>query len=222
MQKLVDGIHHFQANAFTSEREFFERLAHGQTPETLFITCSDSRINPNLLTNTRPGELFILRNAGNIVPPYGAANGGEGPTIEYAVAALGVKDIIVCGHSHCGAMNALIAPQGLEELPTVRAWLGHAEATRRIMRENYTHLTGQPLVTATVQENVLAQLENLRTHPAVAARLARGALHLHGWVYKIETGEVFSYDPISGQFGPLASHQEAARSTARQLTSADI
>ena len=222
MQKLVDGIHHFQANAFTSEREFFERLAHGQTPETLFITCSDSRINPNLLTNTRPGELFILRNAGNIVPPYGAANGGEGPTIEYAVAALGVKDIIVCGHSHCGAMNALIAPQGLEELPTVRAWLGHAEATRRIMRENYTHLTGQPLVTATVQENVLAQLENLRTHPAVAARLARGALHLHGWVYKIETGEVFSYDPISGQFGPLASHPEAARSTARQLTSADI
>jgi carbonic anhydrase len=222
MQKLVDGIHHFQTNAFTSEREFFERLADGQTPETLFITCSDSRINPNLLTNTRPGELFILRNAGNIVPPYGAANGGEGATIEYAVAALGVKDIIVCGHSHCGAMNALIAPAGLDELPTVRAWLGHAEMTRRIIRENYANLEGQALVTATVQENVLAQLENLRTHPAVAARLARGALHLHGWVYKIETGEVFSFDPTSGQFGPLASHPGAVHAAARQLTAADI
>lgn len=222
MQKLVDGIHHFQANAFTSEREFYERLAHGQSPETLFITCSDSRINPNLLTNTRPGELFILRNAGNIVPPYGAANGGEGATIEYAVAALGVSDIIVCGHSHCGAMKGLLAPDALDELPTVRAWLGHAEATRRIMRENYGHLEGQPLITATVQENVLAQLENLRTHPAVAARLARGALHVHGWVYKIETGEVFSYDPTSGQFGPLASHPEAVRPAGRQLATSNI
>ena len=222
MQKLVDGIHHFQATAFTSEREFFERLAHGQSPETLFITCSDSRINPNLLTNTRPGELFILRNAGNIVPPHGAANGGEGATIEYAVAALGVRDIVVCGHSHCGAMKGLVAPEGLDELPAVRAWLGHAEATRRIMRENYGHLEGPALVTATVQENVLAQLENLRTHPAVAARLARGALHLHGWVYKIETGEVFSYDPASGQFGPIASHPEAARPAGRPLAATNI
>jgi carbonic anhydrase len=222
MQKLVEGIHHFQANTFSSEREFFERLAHGQTPETLFITCSDSRINPNLLTNTRPGELFILRNAGNIVPPHGAANGGEGATIEYAVAALGVKDIIICGHSHCGAMKGLLDLDGLGELPTVRSWLGHAESTRRVMRENYTQLNGAALVTATVQENVLAQLENLRTHPAVAARIARGALKLHGWVYKIETGEVFSYDHKVGQFVPLASHPEAATPAARQLATADI
>ena len=222
MQKLVDGIHHFQANAFTAEREFFARLADGQSPETLFITCSDSRINPNLLTNTRPGELFILRNAGNIVPPYGAANGGEGATVEYAVAALGVKDIIVCGHSHCGAMKGLLATEGLEELPAVRSWLGHAETTRRVMRENYGHLQGQPLVTATVQENVLAQLENLRTHPAVAARLARGALHLHGWVYKIETGEVFSYDHGAGQFVPLTSHPTSAAPTRGSLATADI
>lgn len=222
MQKLVDGIHHFQANIFTAEPEFFARLADGQSPETLFITCSDSRINPNLLTNTRPGELFILRNAGNIVPPSGAANGGEGATVEYAVAALGVKDIIVCGHSHCGAMKGLLDPEGLSELPAVRSWLGHAESTRRIMRENYGHLEGQPLVTATVQENVLAQLENLRTHPAVAARIARGALHLHGWVYKIETGEVFSYDHAAGQFVPLASHPASAAPAARRLATADI
>jgi carbonic anhydrase len=205
MQKLVEGIHHFQENVFQSEPEFYARLADGQSPEALFITCSDSRINPNLITQTRPGDLFILRNAGNIVPPYGAANGGEGATIEYAVAALGVKDIIVCGHSHCGAMRGLLEPDGLAELPAVRNWLSHAEITRRVMRENYGHLSGQALVTATVQENVLAQLENLRTHPAVAARLARGALHLHGWVYKIETGQVFAYDPNTNQFAPLGA-----------------
>lgn len=222
MQKLVDGIHHFQANTFTSEREFFERLAHGQAPETLFITCSDSRINPNLLTNTRPGELFILRNAGNIVPPYGAANGGEGATIEYAVAALGVKDIILCGHSHCGAMLGLLNPDALGDLPTVRSWLGHAETTRRIMRENYGHLEGQSLITATVQENVLSQLENLRTHPVVAARLARGTLHLHGWVYKIETGDVFSYDAATSQFTPITSLPAAMRPVMRQLQEVDI
>ena len=221
MQKLIAGIHHFQANVFGSEPEFYARLAEGQSPETLFITCSDSRINPNLITNTRPGELFILRNAGNIVPPYGAANGGEGATIEYAVAALGVKDIIVCGHSHCGAMKGLLDSAGLDDLPAVRSWLGHAETTRRVIRENYTHLSGQPLVTATVQENVLAQLENLRTHPSVAARLARGALHLHGWVYKIETGQVFAYDPKNGQFEPLTA-VEGAAPDGRRLLDVDI
>ena len=205
MQKLVTGIHQFQETVFSSEPEFYARLAEGQSPETLFITCSDSRINPNLITQTRPGELFILRNAGNIVPPYGAANGGEGATIEYAVAALGVKDIIVCGHSHCGAMKGLLEPDGLTELPAVRNWLGHAETTRRVIRENYAQLEGAALVTATVQENVLAQLENLRTHPSVAARIARGALHLHGWVYNIETGDVFAYSPSGGQFGPLTA-----------------
>ena len=205
MQKLVAGIHNFQQQVVQNEREFFARLAEGQSPETLFITCSDSRINPNLITQTRPGELFILRNAGNIVPAYGAANGGEGATIEYAVAALGVRDIIVCGHSHCGAMKGLLDLGSLDELPTVKSWLGHAESTRRVMRENYRHLEGQALVTATVQENVLAQLENLRTHPAVAARLARGDVQLHGWVYKIETGEVFSYDYAAGQFLPLTA-----------------
>ena len=221
MQKLIAGIHHFQANVFGSEPEFYARLAEGQSPETLFITCSDSRINPNLITHTRPGELFILRNAGNIVPPYGAANGGEGATIEYAVAALGVKDIIVCGHSHCGAMKGLLDPTGLDELPAVRNWLGHAETTRRVIRENYKHLDGAALVTATVQENVLAQLENLRTHPSVAARIARGALHLHGWVYKIESGQVFAYDAEDGQFEPLTSVENTGPSP-RRLLDVDI
>jgi len=205
VQKLIQGLHHFQSNIFSSQRELFERLAHGQSPDALFITCSDSRINPNLITNTQPGELFILRNAGNIIPPHGAANGGEGATIEYAVAALGVRDIIVCGHSHCGAMNGLLNIDSLGELPAVRQWLSHAEATRRIAKENYEHLSGGALLTATIEENVLVQLENLRTHPTVAAALSRGKLSLHGWVYKIETGEVFAYDPEQEQFLPLAA-----------------
>jgi len=228
MQKLIQGLHEFQANIFSSQRELFERLTqHGQSPETLFITCSDSRINPNLITQTQPGDLFILRNAGNIIPPYGAANGGEGATIEYAVAALGVKDIIVCGHSHCGAMAGLLEPDGLTELPQVRSWLSHAEATRRIVKENYTHLANGALLTATVEENVLVQLENLRTHPVVAAGISGGRVSLHGWVYKIETGEVFSYDPQDGQFEPLAAKvpeivaaQAKAVASSRELTGA--
>jgi len=209
MQKLIQGLHHFQSNIFSSQRELFERLAQGQSPDALFITCSDSRINPNLITQTEPGELFILRNAGNIIPPHGAANGGEGATIEYAVAALGVRDIIVCGHSHCGAMNGLLNLDSLGELPAVRHWLTHAEATRRIAKENYEHLSGNALLTATIEENVLVQLENLRTHPAVAAALSRGKLNLHGWVYKIESGQVFAYDPEQEQFLPLVASGDA-------------
>jgi len=200
MQKLIAGLHQFQAQTFSSQRELFERLAKGQSPEALFITCSDSRINPNLITQTQPGDLFILRNAGNLIPPHGAANGGEGATIEYAVDALGVKDIIVCGHSHCGAMHGLLKPEALANLPTVAAWLSHAEATRRIIQGNYPHLEGIDQLTAAIEENVLVQLENLRTLPSVAAKLAKGDLHLHGWVYQIETGQVFTYDARDGQF----------------------
>src|SRR5688500_10298617 len=165
MQRLIEGIPHFQANVFGSQRELFERLAEGQNPEALFISCSDSRINPNLLTQTEPGDLFILRNAGNIIPPHGAANGGEGATIEFAVAGLGVQDIIVCGHSHCGAVRGLLHPESLQDMPAVAAWLSHAEATRRIMREKYSDRVGAAQLTTAVEENVLVQLENLRTHP---------------------------------------------------------
>ena len=209
MQKLIEGIHHFQSSLFSSQRELFERLANGQHPETLFITCSDSRINPNLITQTDPGDLFIIRNAGNIVPAHGAANGGEGATIEFAVAGLGIKDIIVCGHSHCGAMNGLLHPESLKDLPAMTAWLSHAEATRRIIHDKYAERTGEALLTTTVEENVLVQMENLRTHPVVAAGLSKGKLKLHGWVYKIETGQVFAYDPERGQFVPLVAEAPA-------------
>jgi len=207
MQKLIHGIHQFQSNGFRPLKGLFERLAQEQRPETLFITCSDSRIDPNLLTQSQPGDLFILRNAGNIIPPHGHGSSGEAATIEFAVAALGVRDVIVCGHSHCGAMQALIEPEKAAPFPTLAAWLGHAEATRRIICDNYRHLQGEGLLTATVEENVLVQLENLRTLPAVASRLSRGDLHLCGWVYKIETAEVFAFDPGNGQFIAVAEHQ---------------
>ena len=127
MQKLIEGTRHFQHTIFDTQKALFEQLSQGQQPLALFITCSDSRIDPNLLTQTQPGELFVIRNAGNIVPTYGAASGGEAGTIEYAVAALKVKDIIVCGHSFCGAMNGLLHPETLGALPAVQDWLRHAE-----------------------------------------------------------------------------------------------
>ena len=223
MQRLIQGIHQFQQDSFGRLQTLFQELAKGQNPETLFITCSDSRIDPNLLTRANPGDLFILRNAGNIVPPNGAVRGGEAATIEFAVAALGVKDIIICGHSHCGAMKGLLQPEDVKDFPAVAEWLSHAETTRRIMRENYSHLEGPALLTATIEENVLVQLEHVRTLPSVGARLKRGELRLHGWVYKIETGEVFAFDIHSGQFVPVAEYRMAGESPGtRRTTSANI
>jgi len=220
MQKLIDGIHQFQRSIFSSRRELFDRLSRGQAPEALFITCSDSRINPNLITQTDPGDLFILRNAGNIVPPYAAAACGEAATIEFAVAGLGVRDIIVCGHSQCGAMKSLLNPASLADMPAMTAWLSNAETTRRVVRENYQELEGPALLSACVQENVLAQLENLKTHPAVAARLGRRQVSLHGWVYKIETGEVFAFDPEAGQFTRLGESNASSALPVSRLSHA--
>ncbi|HWP01535.1 MAG TPA: carbonic anhydrase [Methylococcus sp.] len=222
MQKLLRGLHHFQTTLFGSQRELFERLAQGQHPEVLFITCSDSRINPNLITQTEPGELFILRNAGNLVPPYGAVMGGEAATIEFTVAGLGVKDIIVCGHSHCGAMKGLLEPPPARDFPALTQWLSHAESTRRIVRDKYADREGPSLLNVTIQENVLAQLENLRTHPVVASGLAQGKLKLHGWVYKIETGEVFGYDADSGQFLLLTEQRPVPPVPERKLIAMEI
>lgn len=204
MQKLVHGIHHFQQNVFDTSRELFQQLEGGQKPEALFITCADSRIVPNLVTQTQPGELFSLRNAGNLVPPYGAGLGGEAATIEFAVDALGVKDIILCGHSHCGAMKGLLYANQLQNLPATKEFLRHAEATRRIIKSKYSDLTDEALLDATIEENVLVQLENLRTHPCVAAGVSAGTLHLHGWVYVFEEGQVYVYSPEAEEFLPIS------------------
>ncbi len=203
IHELLAGVHHFQGHAFRQQKELFEQLEKGQNPETLFITCSDSRINPNLITNTAPGDLFVLRNAGNIVPAYTPTATGETATIEFAINALGVKHIIVCGHNACGAMKGLLNPELLETMPVVADWLRNAEATRRIVRSKYAHLTGDALLDVATEENVLTQLENLQTHPSVAVALANGQLSLHAWVYEIASGEVYAYDLVDAQFRRL-------------------
>lgn len=203
MKRLIQGLHEFQTNYFSTHRELFELLSQGQHPRILFITCSDSRIDPNLITQAEPGEMFIIRNAGNIIPAYGATNGGEGAAVEYAVHALGIQEIIVCGHSHCGAMKGLLQISKLEEdMPAVYEWLKHAEATRRTIKEHYQDYEGEALLNAAIEENVLTQLENLRTYPVIHSRLKKGEMQLHGWVYEIETGEVMEYSPTLGQFVP--------------------
>ena len=171
MQKLVEGMHQFQNDVFSSKQHLFEGLVDDQQPRTLFISCADSRIDPSLLTQTEPGELFIMRNIGNIVPPYEAAEGSAGATIEYAVSVLEVKNIVICGHSHCGAMGALLDQSKVTKLPAVRSWLSHAESTRRIIEEHYAHVTDAAArLTATAEENVLVQLEHLQTYPTVRGR----------------------------------------------------
>ena len=206
MQKLVAGIHRFQSDVFQANQELFDRLRAGQAPQALFIGCSDSRVIPDLITQSEPGDLFVLRNAGNLVPPHGAApDSGEAATIEYAIHGLHIRDIIVCGHTGCGAMQALLHPELIERMPRMRRWLVHAEATRAILQSKYTELDPEPLWKAAVEENVLVQIENLRTHPQVAAGLANRTLSIHGWVYKIETGQVFAYNPKVGQFLSLAA-----------------
>jgi len=203
MLKLVKGIQYFQNEGFQERRELFSKLKDGQHPEALFITCADSRIDPNLITRSEPGDLFIIRNVGNMVPCYGIPNNGEMAAVEYSIKALGVEDIIVCGHTCCGAMGALVNPPKPGEnspVPTVRDWLRHADATAEIVREHYQHLEGVDLINAAAEENVLVQLEHLRTHPLVASRVAAGKLRLHGMIYKIETGEVFDFSDEAGKF----------------------
>lgn len=200
MQNLVRGVHYFQNIGFQQQQQLFESLADRQNPEACFITCSDSRIDPNLITNSPPGGLFIVRNVGNLVPCFGTSNNAELAAVEYAVSALGVKHIIVCGHTGCGAMRALLEGTGDLDLPAVTQWLRHAESTAAIVREHYSHLKGAELLTAAAQENVLVQLEHLRTSPCVATRVSRGRVQLHGWMYKIDTGEIFGYDASLHQF----------------------
>lgn len=203
MKRLIKGLHEFQTNYFSEHKELFELLSQGQHPRILFITCSDSRIDPNLITQTDPGEMFIIRNAGNIIPPYGATNGGEGATVEYAIHALGIEEIIVCGHTHCGAMKGLLQIGKLEEeMPVVYEWLKHAEATRRTIKEHYQEYEGEDLLNAAAKENVLTQLDNLRTYPVVYSGLKGGQLQLHGWLYEIETGQILEYDSGRSQFVP--------------------
>jgi carbonic anhydrase len=203
MKKILAGYLKFKEDILPQHRRTFEDLAVGQTPEVLFITCSDSRILPNLFTQTKPGDLFIIRNAGNIVPPFGDLTGAAA-TIEYAVLALNVRHIIVCGHSDCGVMKGVMHPEKLGQMPRVAAWIQSADSARMIAQETHPHQQGHELLHTLTRENVLAQLHNLETHPSVAARLRNGKVQLHGWVYDIPSGEIDVVNPETGRWERLS------------------
>jgi len=203
MDKLIEGHKRFHKNVFPTKRSDFHLLAEMQAPEYLFITCSDSRIVPDLILQTGPGDLFITRNAGNVIPVAGADVDGCTATIEYAVEVLHVKHAILCGHSDCGALKAALNRQGLEKLPKASRWLHHVEGA-------FTHR--QPLnpadgehaeLASIIRGNVVAQLINLRAQPSVAKALAHGSLSVHGWYYDILTGRIEQYDEQQRQFLPL-------------------
>ncbi len=204
VDRLFDGIREFRDNVFPERRGRFEELAKGQNPRILFITCADSRVVPEMITQTEPGELFVCRNIGNIVPAYGEMMGGVSAVVEYAVVALGVSDIVICGHSNCGAMTGLIRdPAKLDKMPTVRSWLRNAHAARSVVEVLHPDLEGDAKVQALVEQNVVTQLQHLGTHPAVAAGVAGGTLELHGWVYDIETGGIHLHDAAQGRMVPF-------------------
>lgn len=204
MDKILDGYRRFRAEMQDHQSEFLASLGKKpQRPQSLFITCADSRIDPNRITGTEPGDLFILRNAGNLVPPYGYGHGATTAGVEYAVAALKVNSIVVCGHSHCGAMTALLDPSLVENLPAVSSWLTNAENTRQLFAAKHSNVPEQRRLTLAAEENVLTQLANLMTHPSVAAALAMGELELYGCMYYIESGELQAFFPSEGRFLPL-------------------
>ncbi|MFF4584063.1 carbonic anhydrase [Streptomyces sp. NPDC001388] len=191
MKALLDRARSFQRRVDFESGEY-RRLAEGQYPEALFITCSDSRVIPALITGARPGEMFELRNAGNIVPPHGGQGAsGEAATIEYALEVLGVQDIVVCGHSHCGAMGALKSGDDLSALPGVDAWL---QLARPRLASALDGPAEDPRLREVAQLNVVNQLTLLRSYPSARRRLDSGSLRLHGWYYEVDTGRVHELD----------------------------
>jgi carbonic anhydrase len=205
MRKLISGIVEFRELHLPRYAERFRDLAHAQSPDALFVTCSDSRVVPDLLASTDPGDLFTMRNVGNLVPPATAegvsiGDVSEASAIEYAVLVLKVANIVVCGHSECGAMKAVLAPGVKPDAPNLEKWLHHAStAAFRLQHEGALDATLQPHDQLS-QLNVLVQLEHLMSYPIVRAQVAAGTLHLSGWWFDIATGNMYSYERASRSF----------------------
>ncbi|MFG2222491.1 carbonic anhydrase [Streptomyces sp. NPDC048644] len=205
MHDLAAGVKTFQQEVFPAKAPLFAGLAGRHRPTTLFISCSDARVVPELITHSEPGELFVIRTVGNLVPAHAPGGDGVASGIEYAVEVLGVTGIVVCGHSGCGAMTALADGHEMTALPMTAGWLRHAEAARPDTAPEGAEPDGDAdQVAAWVRRNVIAQLANLATHPSVARALRRHAVSLHGWVYDIATGTVEELDPASGRPEPVA------------------
>ncbi|AQS51390.1 carbonic anhydrase [Paenalcaligenes hominis] len=203
MKEIIEGFLKFQKEAYPQREHLFKNLATNQNPRALFISCSDSRLVPELVTQREPGELFVIRNAGNIVPSYGPEPGGVSASVEYAVSKLGVRDLVICGHSDCGAMTAIAACQCLDHMPAVKHWLRYADSAR-LVNEARPHANEQERIASMVRENVVAQLANVQTHPSVRLALAENKLSLHGWVFDIESGTIEAYDGATRRFVALS------------------
>lgn len=222
MQKLIAGVHRFHRTEFGRYRKLFKRLSReGQKPHTLFITCADSRVLAELITQSHPGDLFVVKNVGNIVPPSDSQAEGNstGAAIEFAVEALGVSDIVVCGHSQCGAVAALMdQPSALDKMPHLRKWIELANPVRETISRNYSHLTdSEERLRAAEEENVLFSLERLLSYPCVAERIESEAIRLHAWFFKIASAELFVYDPEVNQFIPMTPNGGDEEGSGQQL-----
>lgn len=208
MNELIGRVFSFEKTVFPNQSDLYNMLAtHGQSPKALMISCADSRIVPEHVMQAQPGDLFVCRNAGNIVPPFGEKIGGVSATVEYAVAVLKVRDIIVCGHSDCGAMKAVANPASLAGMPSVASWLQHSDAAQKVVEHAYDGLGEAEKVRAISLENVVAQIAHLRTHPSVAAGIARGEIALHGWFVDIHAGQVLGLDGTTNRFVVLNEDQ---------------
>jgi len=210
MEHIIDGILRFQREVRPNSEALYRQLAIAQSPEAMFIGCADSRVVPEIFTGQDPGSLFVVRNAGNIVPPSSTEPGGVTASIEYAVSVLGIPDIIICGHSNCGAMTAILnGAQNLANLPAVARWLHYADSALAAVDADHADEPVEARLDALVHENVLTQLDNLLTHPPVAAAIRNQQLRVHGWVYDIGSGRVDNYDARIRKFVPLTAESFA-------------
>ena len=211
LERLLAGVHQFRRDVYPQRKPIYQQLMReGQRPHTLFITCADSRIGPELLTQSDPGDIFVLRNIGNLVPPYGEMMGGVSAVIEYAVVALQVNQVVICGHSGCGAMKGLLSDQSVASMPAVKNWLRNAEAALSVVRTRGKTGDENVRLKELIEQNVLLQMNHALTHPAVAAGVAAGTLAVAGWVYDIADGDVQIYNQLRKQFIALSEAERTA------------
>lgn len=199
--KLLRGVRAFQSKSFPKREMLFKRLSSEQDPETLFITCIDSRVNPHLITQAQPGDFFVVRNMGNIIPPYSSSasfSSSVAAELEFTLTQHKIKDIIICGHSECGAMKGLLSEDTRKKLPHVGAWLSHSNNVLKTLHEG--HADSRIKLSIATKNNILLQIEHLKTYPLVAEKLARNELKIHGWVYDISSGKVFVHQQQSNEF----------------------
>ncbi len=221
MKRVLDGLTLFQKLAYPRHKDLFERLAKNQTPQAVFIACSDSRVVPNLMVQAEPGDLFIIRNAGNIVPPAGSSYGGTTASLEYAIVALGIRDVILCGHSNCGAMQGILHPERLESMPAVRQWVTYAELARRAAVEAHPGADDETLLERVVDYNVIAQVRNILTFPFVRPLVEKNELEIYGWVYDIASGRVKGLDASGRRFVPLGGDEKGSPDERHVLASVE-